>query len=115
MNASPAIVTVPVRGTDAGFAAIDSETISLPLVVAPFVTTSQLESLVAVHEQLFDDAVSVTSRFWVAASTLALEPLREYVHEGGVGGALPLFQAFTSRFASTEPNPVTWSYPALER
>ena len=47
----PAIVNVPVRGVLAPLAAIDSDTVPVPLPVAPPVIVIQGSALVAVHEQ----------------------------------------------------------------
>jgi hypothetical protein len=47
----PAIVNVPVRGVLAVFAAIDSDTVPVPLPVAPPVTVIHGSALAAVHEQ----------------------------------------------------------------
>lgn len=104
-SARPAIVSVPVRGIDDGFAVIEKATVWLPVPEPPLVMTSQSESLDAVHAQVPAEAFSTTERFCAVASGVALGAPSEYVHGGG--GALPPFHALTSRFASTEPNPVT--------
>jgi hypothetical protein len=106
-NARPAIVSIPVRGADDGFAVIERTTVWLPVPEGPLVITSQSESLAAVHAQVAAEAVSSTERFCAVASGAALVALSEYVHGGG--GALPLFHALTNKFASTEPKPVTGS------
>lgn len=107
VNAKPAIVSVPVRGAEDGFAVIEKVTVWLPFPETPLVIASQAESLAAVHEQVAAEAVTITERLCAVASGVAMVAPSEYAHAGG--GTLPPFHAFTNRFASTEPNPVTGS------
>src|SRR5262249_12993034 len=60
MKVLPAIVILAVRGWFVGFAATEYATVPLPVAVAPFVTVIQDALLVAVHEHVLSDAVTVT-------------------------------------------------------
>jgi hypothetical protein len=55
----PAIVTVPVRCVLPGFAANESDTVPLPLPLAPPVTVTHCVALAAVHEQPADDVTTM--------------------------------------------------------